>query len=82
MRVVVEARILAGLDELCGVEPRRVLRFSEAEKAALRKAAAIVDQARELWQASVEYEAYDEDQSLTLAGIEWRINEVIDGIEI
>lgn len=77
MRVVIE-EVIPGMDRMLGYEPRRVLKFSKAEKAVLRKAAAIADQARELWRTSVDYELDD----TLLPGIEIAVDEYADGITI
>lgn len=82
MRVVMETGLPAGLAAALGETPRRVLRFSEAERRALRRAAEIADQARALWRESVDYDVDGEDMDTELAMIGIAVGETIDGIEI
>src|SRR5262252_4864082 len=54
-----------------GLHETRTLRFNKQEQAALRRAAAIADEARKLWRESVDYEVESEsmDDELALIGL-------------
>jgi len=65
-----------------GLHETRTLRFNKQEQAALRRAAAIADEARKLWRESVDYEVESESMDDELALIGLHVDEVVDGIEL
>lgn len=82
MKVVRDYGPLPSLARAIGEPGRLVLRFSEAERRALRRAAALADEARELWRASVDYDPENEAMDTELALIGCHVDEVVDGIDL
>lgn len=70
------------LRAFAGLGPRQILRFTKAEQATLRRAAAIADEARELWRKAVDYDVESEEFDTELAHIAIGCDEVVDGIEL